>query len=314
MSVILFRSTFFALICGLCLSALSAQAQNHEAVDLWSEGTRIAGDLWTPPAADDGEHYPAIVMSHGWGGTKSHLNQAYARDFARAGFIVLTIDYRGWGGSDGRLVAVDAVPSRGADGTVTMRVHEVRDVVDPWLQTRDLMSAIEYIKGDTRVDAKRIGIWGSSYSGGHVIYVAGQEMGVAAVVSQVAYMGVSGSPPSAMAARRAIEKARGEAGPQPPAGDKIPNLGGVPDLAKMPNYHPITHAHRITAPTLILDAEGEHYFDRKKNGLAVYEIIKQHAPAKYELFPGGHYDIYDKHLVKARGAAIAWFKEYLMVE
>ena len=304
----------WALICGVCGFAFSANAQHHEAVDLWSEGTRLAGDIWTPPVTDEGRKYPAIVMSHGWGGTKGHLNQAYARDFARAGFIVLTIDYRGWGRSDGRLIAVEDVPNRGADGTVTMRVHEVREVVDPWLQTRDLMSAIEFIRGDPRVDAKRIGIWGSSYSGGHVIYVAAQEMGVAAVVSQVAYMGVSGSPSSGKGTRRAIEKARGEAGPQPPAGDKLPNLGGVPDLAKMPNYHPVQHAHRITAPTLILDAEDEHYFDRKKNGLAVFEIIKQNAPAKYELFSGGHYDIYDKHLVKARGAAIAWFTEHLMAE
>ena len=85
----------WALFCGVCLLAFSANAQHHQAVDLWSEGTRLAGDIWTPPVTDESQKYPAIVMSHGWGGTKGHLNQAYARDFARAGFIVLTIDYRG---------------------------------------------------------------------------------------------------------------------------------------------------------------------------------------------------------------------------
>ena len=84
----------------------------------------------------------------------------------------------------------------------------------------------------------------------------------------------------------------------------------------MPNYHPVQHAHRITAPTLILDAEDEHYFRiaLKKMVWRSSRSFKQNAPAKYELFSGGHYDIYDKHLVKARGAAIAWFKEHLTTE
>jgi hypothetical protein len=315
MSRILSRLALCAVTVGLGFSVFSAQAQKHQAVTVWSEGTRIAGDLWTPPVTEPDQHYPAILMSHGWGGTKDHLNQAYARDFARAGFIVLTIDYRGWGRSDGRLVHLDELPPRGGDGTVTVTAYEQREVVDPWQQTRDMMNAIEYMRGEPSIDADRIGIWGSSYSGGHVIYVAAQELGVAAVVSQVGYMGISASSGrSDKSHRRAIEKSRGEAPPQPPAGDKFPRLAGVPALGKLFNYHPINHADRITAPTLILDAEGEDYFDRKKNGLAVHEIITQNAPTKYVLYPGGHYDIYDKHLVAGRGEAIAWFKEHLMGE
>jgi poly(3-hydroxybutyrate) depolymerase len=40
----------------------------HRAVDIWSEGTRMAGDLYRPADIGD-DPAPAIIMSHGWGGT-----------------------------------------------------------------------------------------------------------------------------------------------------------------------------------------------------------------------------------------------------
>ena len=44
----------------------------HRAVDIWSEGIRIAGDLYRPAEAGD-EQLTAIVMSHGWDGAKGDL-------------------------------------------------------------------------------------------------------------------------------------------------------------------------------------------------------------------------------------------------
>ena len=72
-------------------------------VEIWSEGTRMVGDLYEPTDLEAGARTPAIVMSHGWGGTKEHLRR-YAPRFAQRGFVVLAFDYRGWGESDGRLV------------------------------------------------------------------------------------------------------------------------------------------------------------------------------------------------------------------
>jgi len=63
-----------------------------------SEGSRLAAELFAPGAAD--KPLPTIVMSHGWGGTAQQL-RADAVVFARAGYLVVTFDYRGWGASEG---------------------------------------------------------------------------------------------------------------------------------------------------------------------------------------------------------------------
>jgi len=69
-------------------------------VDIWSDGTRISGDLWYPRGLKSGYKFPAVILCHGWGGVRSHFNQAYASEFAAAGYIVLTFDYRARGEID----------------------------------------------------------------------------------------------------------------------------------------------------------------------------------------------------------------------
>lgn len=89
---------------------------SHSAVDIWSEGTRMAGDLYRPAQADN-QRLPAIIMSHGWGGTKAGLARNAIR-FAADGFVVLAFDYRGWGESDGKLVVIGDMPERGVNDEV----------------------------------------------------------------------------------------------------------------------------------------------------------------------------------------------------
>ena len=47
-------------------------------VDIWSDGTRLTGDLFYPLNVKTGDKLPAVILCHGWGGIRSHLNQAYA--------------------------------------------------------------------------------------------------------------------------------------------------------------------------------------------------------------------------------------------
>ena len=106
------------LAAAAAIAATDAPAQDVEGypgvqrkpVTIWSDGTRLAGDLFLPKGLAAGQKVPAIVLCHGWGGMKSHLNQRIAPQFSAAGFAVLTFDYRGWGESDGRLVVRDAMP------------------------------------------------------------------------------------------------------------------------------------------------------------------------------------------------------------
>jgi dienelactone hydrolase len=293
--------------------ATSAAGAERRAVNIWSDGTRMSGDLWLPAGHGDGTKRPAILLTHGWGGLRSHLNGSYAPKFADAGFVVLTFDYRGWADSDSRLVMIGDQPATDADGAVTVRARAIREVVDPLDQIRDISSALDYLYGEPGVDVARIGIWGTSYSGGHVIYVGAHDKRIAAIVSQVGYQGVGWTPARERFARqRAVDKARGVIDPIPQGIDMVPNLKGTPDLAKMLGYRPIESAHKIRVPTLIIDVDGEELFDRMANGHAVYEIINNEAVAEYQTYPGRHYDIYYRHYPAASSLALEWFKRYLM--
>ncbi len=107
--------------------------------------------------------------------------------FARAGYLVVIIDYRGWGKSDSRLISAGK-PIEKKDGKLVAEVKEVREVVDPIDQTTDILNAIHWVVGEKSCDPERIGLWGSSYAGGHVVYVAARDPRVKAFVSQVGAM------------------------------------------------------------------------------------------------------------------------------
>ena len=292
----------------------AAQGAERRAIHIWSDGTRMAGDLWLPAGFGEGNDKPAILLTHGWGGTRDHLNNTYAPKFADAGFVVLTFDYRGWADSDSRLVMIGEQPSPDANGEVTVHARAIREVVDPHDQIRDITSALDYLSGEPGVDRDCIGIWGTSYSGGHVIHVGARDDRVAAIVSQVGYHGVGGWSPEARrhARQRAIDKARGTIDPIPQGVDQIPNLDGTPDLAKMLDHRPIELANDVKVPTLIIDVTEEELFDRMANGQAVYDIIRQNVEADYKTYPGQHYSIYRRHLEAASTAALEWFRRHLV--
>ena len=253
-------------------------------------------------------------MTHGWGGERKDLNGSYATKFSLAGFVVLTFDYRGWADSDSRLVIIGEQPAADGDGMVTVQARAIREVVDPVDQNPDILSALDFLSGEPGVDTSRIGIWGTSYSGGHVIYIGATDDRVAAIVSQVGYQGVGMTPARARFARqRAIDKARGVIDPIPQGIDVVPNLKGTPHLPHMRDYRPIDHADAIRVPTLVIDVSEEELFDHKANGRAVFEIIEANAEAKYKTFQGKHYDIYYRHYQAASNLALQWFKQHLML-
>lgn len=286
-------------------------------VDVWSDGTRLSGDLFLPPGFSEEDARGAVVLAHGWGGTRDHLNQAYAPFIAAAGFVALTIDYRGWGDSDSRLV-VRQKPESSVESTgeVTVKAVAVREEVDPLDQTEDIRNAISWIQGQPGVDAERIGLWGSSYSGGHVVWVAAHDPRVKVTVSQVGSMDskgiietLDGGWPALHTMERA--RARGDAAPyaEIPARE---GLRGTPDYVSMAQYSPRDVAHRSNAAALIIDAEKEELFDIREHGQAVHAILKNRVPTAYHLIPGiSHYGIYREAREQALQLAIDWYEEHL---
>jgi len=280
--------------------------------DIISEGTRMAAEVFVPTSANADEKLPTILMSHGWGGTAAALRPD-AVAFAGAGFFVVTFDYRGWGASDGRLISDG--PPRTENGKLVAEVKEVRGVVDPIDQTTDMLNAIHWVVGESHCDPERIGIWGSSYSGGHVAYVAAREPRVKAFVSQVGAFDsrfvLEDLAVRKQALAEATARTRGELGyPDPFA--RFGGLRGQPVWEKLIRYAPIEDVDRIdeTCAKLFIIAENEELFDNRKHAIAAHERAR--GVKKLVTVKGiKHYGIYLQKRKQAQQLAIDWFTEHL---
>tara|TARA_B110000971_G_C20023508_1_gene507569 strand:+ start:398 stop:1300 length:903 start_codon:yes stop_codon:yes gene_type:complete len=104
-----------------------------------------------------------VVLAHGLGGTMDCGLFDYAQAFADAGFHALVFDYRGFGESEGSPRQFISVPR----------------------QLEDWRNAVHFLRSHGNVDAERIGLWGMSFSGGHVIHLANSDTKILAVVAQV---------------------------------------------------------------------------------------------------------------------------------
>lgn len=116
--------------------------------------------LYTP--SGPGPH-PAITMAHGFGGTKYHGLDRIAQRIAEAGFVVCLHDHRGFGDSTG----------------------EPRHDIDPYQQMEDWRRVISHLQSLSEVDADRIGMWGTSYAGGHALVLTATDRRIRAVYAQV---------------------------------------------------------------------------------------------------------------------------------
>jgi dienelactone hydrolase len=278
-----------------------------------SEGTRMAAEVYAPKSPAT-EKLPTIVMSHGWGGTAANL-RADAVVFARAGYLVVTFDYRGWGASDSRVILTKPQPPRSADRRFTAEVEEIREVVDPIDQTTDLANAVSWAWGEPQCDREKIGLWGSSYSGGHVVYVAARDPRVKATVSQVPAFDsrwvVLGGAETDKTFAEASARTHGELGYPEPGARVIGNLRGAPIREKLLQYVPVEDAGRAPhCAMLFVLAENEELFDNKQHGILAHERAK--GPKKLVIVPKiQHYGIYTVARKQAQQMAIDWYNEHL---
>lgn len=131
----------------------------EEQVAFWSAGHRLSGILYRP--REEGRR-PALVVCHGFAGIKEGFPRPIAQALARAGYLALAFDYRGFGESEGprwRLI--------------------------PEEQVEDILSALTYLAGREEADPTRLGLWGISFGGGHAVAAAAADPRARAVVAQV---------------------------------------------------------------------------------------------------------------------------------
>jgi fermentation-respiration switch protein FrsA (DUF1100 family) len=270
--------------------------------------------------------HPAITMAHGFAGVKEHGLERFATAFAAAGFVVLVHDHRGFGASDG----------------------SPRFDVDPWAQIADWRRAISFLESHPVVDQNRIGLWGTSYAGGHAIVLGATDRRLRAVVAQVPT--ISGYQqslrrvaPDLVAGLEAAfaEDERRQLHGAPPATQAVVNADpSVPAAYRSPEaiafytqsvpegvwentmtlrstraarmYEPGTWISRVSPTPLLMVVGLRDTITVTDLALGAYEQALQ--PKKLVAIDGDHFEPYLARFDEASGAAIAWFSEHLAPE
>jgi len=137
------------------------------AIEFDSQGAVLRGRLVMPAA--DGARRPAVILAHGTSATTTMVLIEFARAFARAGLVALVYDHRNLGCSGG----------------------EPRGEINPWVQCRGYLAALDFAGRRGEIDPNRIALWGDSYTGGQVIAVAACDPRPRAVVAQCPVFGAA---------------------------------------------------------------------------------------------------------------------------
>jgi dienelactone hydrolase len=159
-------------------------------IEFDAEGVTLRGWLYLPDGA--GGPVPTVVMAHGFSAVKEMFLDSFAEAFAAGGLGAVVFDNRNFGASDG----------------------EPRQEIDPWAQVRDYRHAITWAQTRSEVDPDRIGVWGSSYSGGHVLVLGAIDKRIKCVACQVPL--VAEAPAAAMTSATACASSTVELRRSPP--------------------------------------------------------------------------------------------------
>jgi hypothetical protein len=265
-------------------------------------------------------------MSHGFSAVKEQGLPSFAERFCAAGFAVLVFDYRFLGASDG----------------------DERGRIIPQEQHDDLRAAIGYLSTQPGIDPGRIGLWGTSYSGGHALFVGTLDPRVKVIVAQVPALSVARSligmvGPDGFAAYLAgfaddfASRNAGAASnripiiapagepcvfPAPQALDWFANSTGGPDstwvnhtniesIARMAEYLPAAFVGLTDPkPLLMLAAEQDGIIPIEQ----VQEVFARAGePKDLEIYPCGHFGLYPGQPFHAQAAdrAAEWFGKHL---
>jgi fermentation-respiration switch protein FrsA (DUF1100 family) len=284
-------------------------------------GIELSAWLYIPQGQQ--QPLPAITMAHGYAGTKYHGIDAFAEAFAKAGFVVLLHDHRGFGDSGG----------------------QPRHDVNPWQQITDWRRAISYLQQRPEVDENRVGLWGTSFAGGHAIVLGATDRRLKAIAAQVPTIdgyasGLRRVPSEKVADLEALLAAddlaqlRGE----PPAMQVIVSTEADQNssykatdavdfyLKKAPAgkwenkvtlrstrwarmYAPGEWIDRVSpTPLLMIVAEHDH---TAPTDLALKAYERALHPKRLVMIQGGHFDPYEREFETASGAVTDWFRSRL---
>lgn len=265
-----------------------------------SGGIRCAGWLYRPEGPP---RPPVVIMAHGFAGERRAGLAPFARRFAGAGMAVFLFDYRGFGDSEGT----------------------PRDLVDPGRHVADWEAALRYVRSLEGIDSGRVALWGTSFSGGHVMVTAARHE-VRAGVAQVPYTGFHPGGDGTSNRRASfflwalgvglLDRARDLLGLSPyyvpvvgppgsravlntpgaeegyraliPPGEEWANRCAARIFLTLPWYRPGDEADRVTCPFLFVLAER----DRLIPASSVEAAARRTPGGELYRVPAGHFEVY----------------------
>jgi len=301
-----------------------SEKYTREDIAFTVNGVTLNGWFYKPQRSGAvAEPSPAIVMTHGFSCVKELYIDRFAEHFVQAGFAALLYDHRNFGGGGG----------------------EIRGEIDPLQQVADMREAVTWIATQPEIDSERIGLWGTSYSGGHVLLLGAQDRRVKCVVAQVPT--ISGLrtflrrvPPGAVASVRADfarDRAARMTGKAPEMRQVIPAQGApgiyggadavafwtsaaeiapswrnevtLRSLELASEYEPGMVIDRIgPTPLLMIVADKD---DVTPTDLALAAYNRATEPKRLRIIPGGHFSPYTDQFDAASSEALTWFSTHL---
>jgi len=271
---------------------------------------------YQPRSATSSARVPAILLAHGFGGTKTSV-AADAKDLADLGYAVLTWTAQGFGRSTGE-IHLDSPD---------WEVRDAQRLLD-WLAARP----------EVRLDGPgdpRVGVVGGSYGGGLALMLAGQDQRVDAIVPMITWNdlsraflpeatgrdpadgvfkkqwaglffgsgsgGLSGGDLGALVGGGRDDAAAAFAGRGDPrcgrfAADVCAAYLAVAttgrptpeSLALLRRSSPASIVDRIKAPTLLIQGEADSLFPLSEGDANARAIAANGTPVRVAWFTGGH--------------------------
>ncbi|MER6197492.1 alpha/beta fold hydrolase [Streptomyces sp. NPDC001586] len=285
-------------------------------------GAGIDTSFFTAGAGGGAEKRPAVLLGHGFGGSKDDVREQAER-LARDGYAVMTWSARGFGRSEGQIGLNDPE-------------HEVKDVsrLIDWLAARP----------EVRLDADgdpRVGVSGASYGGAISLLAAGYDRRVDAIAPQITYWNLADSlfpngvfkklwsgiffTTGSSGGMQQARPGRPDPSAAPGCGRFQPELcamyervavAGKPDpeaRALLERRSPSAVGDRIKVPTLIVQGQDDSLFPLDQADAMARAIAANGAPVSVDWAAGGH-DGGMREADRVEDRVAAWFDRHLKGE
>ena len=251
---------------------------NSETIEWENEGFAIEGVLTTPPPEVGKKPYKVIVYPHGGPHGRATANVDFTVHlFAAHGYAVFQPNFRGSSGYGKKFLDADRLDLGGGD-------------------MRDILTGIDKLVKDGKVDPKRQFVYGTSYGGFMTSWLVGHTHQFRAAVAQ-----------------NAVTDMNMMYGLSDLQSWTTWELGGLPweQPERYKKHSPLTYANKIKTPTLVLHARDDRRCPLPMGKAFHQALLANEVPTQMVIYPNeGHGIRQPRHREDVYRRVLAWFAKY----